>query len=264
LVDDKGNDLPNTTKTVTNPIEANFVHYKIPNSYKNVKVKFVYDQMQPTTPYEVSCTDIVNDPHKYRFRFRAENMNTLGTYVVPNSYTCYNISFGSISKVQCSNDANQYTFSFSYTNMIAHTSGKFVLSTNYKCYKNYTITHKVEYSTDNFAIKPKQFHIRFKKTTIKTGQPDFVLIQALNSDGDVTTNYNNSSLILKPTFSENVNPQYLFDIKNGEARNGKVIFSKKASGVTMSLTDSDYTSVDADDTAQSCRNIEVPSIFLQL
>jgi len=258
LVDDKGNDIAGSTATITSPGANGFLVFNVPNAYKDVKVKFTYDQMIPSTPYQVSCTNIINDPHQYRFRFRFENMNQneLGTYVIPTgTVECYNITNGSVAKVQCSSDPTEYQFQFSFQNMAQNRNGKFALATNYACYRNYTTVHQIEYSTDNFAIKPDRFNITFKKTDVKTGQTDYVSIQTVDTNNNITTNYKNSSITLKPTFSPVVNAQYAFDIYNGEAKNGKVIFNEAKSNVTMTLTDTDYTAVDADDTAQSCRTI---------
>ena len=122
--------------------------------------------------------------------------------------------------------------------------------------------HYIEYSTDNFAIRPSKFNITFKNNKVFTG--DFVAmdIESVNGHSDITDNYSGNSSTLDVSFSNSdgsdsdVKVSYYFQLANGKLNNYQLKFKRAAHDIKMNLIEKvgqEWAIVDADDTKDSCR-----------
>ena len=212
------------------------------------------------TPVEVKCpVDLSTTDKTYTNQNEIKNDGNLKIFAIPETQY-FKFTFNpNNKKVEMTTDAcinpkdyNENTFKDDIQNNA--TCYKKVI---YKCYTYYVSKkQKTEYSNDHFAIRPDKFDINFKKSVIRQGAVDFVNIKALDNQGNVTTNYNNSSTNLDVKFNDGAytNAQYSFDIANGTST-GKVIFTQQNDSVTMNITDPHFADIDEDDTTQKCRDI---------
>jgi len=261
LVDNKtGNEIPGTTNTITNPADANFAQFNVSNSYKDVSVKFSYKKTvvnTSSTPTEVTCPTSTSD---YTIVTSYNDIpQTTGIFAVPQQ-ECYQFTYSSVNGF-----AKQKTSCPLKPTIVSalpakpSTSTTYAIVSGYKCYKYPTTSSsiKVDYSTDNFAIKPSQFDITLKKSPIKVGQVEPMDLKVLNNNSIITTNYKNSSTNLIVTLTpSNTKAQYGFDINNGVLSKSVLSFATTNSDVSMKILDEHYADVDSDDTFQTCRNIE--------
>jgi hypothetical protein len=137
---------------------------------------------------------------------------------------------------------------------VGKTSGTYALwdknTKKYECYTTNETEEVIDYSTDNFAVKPDKFDILLKQSTVKTGQREPLVIKALAKDGSITTNYYSSSMNLNVIIDpSNTLAQYSFDIINGKSTSSSFLqFINPNNDVTVTITDTAYTIIDQDDT----------------
>ena len=199
------------------------VTFQVPEAYKNVRVKIDYDV---DNPFEVVTEKEVACPTEGLIK---QTFNSIlnhkeeGTYYVPQS------------------------------------------DGTYKCYQvvKEETKHPIDYSSDNFAIRPDKFDIQFKQKAIRVGRVAYADIKAVTYGGDITTNYNSNSELIKTSidhYTGKYEPKvnYSFDIVNGEEKRGYFVFNREANNTAIKLTEmvgEEWAIVDADDTADSCRLI---------
>ena len=253
-----GNTIPNTSKTITNPVEENFVQFNVDNSYKDVEVKFSYTKTTPsTTPTEVACPTNPIFVHN-----ASEVTDKSAIFAIPNRYEyCYTFTktwFSSYfkytsKKVLCPTNPKIVTKEGS-----ENTSDIYGVVKDYKCYQyKPNTTSKTETSTDDFAIKPNKFDITLKKPSIKVGMIEPMDLKVVDENDNITTNYKTSSVNLIVTFNPNsTQAKYAFDIDKGVLVKGFLSFLSANDDVSMKVLDEHYTDTDKDDTKQNCRNIE--------
>ena len=273
LVDNEtGNVIDGTTQTINNPATQNFVTFNIPNIYKNVSVKF---------EYPLSTTKLTNIGKCPSFKAMVDattDIHGSGIFAVPTDYKCYTIKKSLISNMmgmmkithnpievaqdKCNAAADIATDAAKFMNSFLSKFGfkshtYFKVAIDWNCYEITTDTdNKTDYSTDNFAIKPKEFQITLKKSTIKRGRIEPIALNVVNYNDDLSTNYANDSTNLLVTFNpSDTDAQYEFNINNGKIEQSILSFSSTKNNVSMTITDEHYADVDSDDTLQTCRNI---------
>ena len=179
------------------------VNLTIPNSYKDVSIKFEYDkETKLSTPKEITCP---TNPSDYKV---VSGGVPSGIYAVP-----------------------QPTYPITY-----------------KCYTYYETKPYIDYSTDNFAIRPDKIDGKFNTAQVKEGSIAFATLKTINKKGDITTNYNIASTELEIDGSA----QYSFDINNGYTSRAQFLFLEPETQ-TISIIDKNFASVDEDDTVEHCR-----------
>jgi len=195
--------------------------FRVPEAYRNVRVKIDYDV---DNPFEVVTEKEITCPTEGAVKATFNyilNNKSEGIYYVPQSD-------GSL-----------------------------------KCYQvvKEETTHPIDYSSDNFAIKPEKFDIQFKQKSVKVGRVAYADIKAVSYEGDITTNYNSNSELIKTSINSKTGKyepkvNYSFDIVNGEEKRGYFVFNREANNTSIKLTEmvgEEWAVVDADDTADSCR-----------
>jgi len=132
---------------------------------------------------------------------------------------------------------------------------KWVCSGNTKT----TITSHEENSTDDFAVRPKQFNISADSTAF-VGKPIKVNLNATGEDGNISTNYNADDMDLNTevidaitgTVNTNVDLSYFYNIKNGKIDRYRFFFTKPTKNdVKIQISEKlgkEWAIVDADDT----------------
>jgi len=223
LVDENNNEISDNTINTTSKYQPIF---SVKNSYPNVKVKFVYDRMVNTTKTE--------------------------TYYVTTPTTCdEDTSYTEVDDINSVNAPGNYKTKTAYTE-ICYTSKeatKEVPTTEKK--------HFVEYSTDNFAIRPDKFDINLGVSSIQRGGHIPTTIKTLNQNGEVTTNYSENSDNLNIFLTPTGVVQYTFNIQNGKAKSYSIITSLGNFKINIKeKIDNEYAIIDQDDTIDSCRLFE--------
>jgi len=225
LIDNTTNEeIPDTRKSINISLPKEEISFNVPNSYKDVSVGFEYETVSySNTPKEITC------PAPSQYTVVSSLKVGGGIFAVPNEIT--------------------YTFDM-MGNKIAN-------PITYKCYEfpKTIVTHE-EKSTDDFAIRPKEFLIELTKSQTKTGKFVPLHIDVVNDDDTIDNNYNNSSMDLSVGFSpSDIQGQYMFDIVNGTTSRGSVSFLNPGDDITLDIVDSQFANVDSDDTEDSCRYI---------
>jgi len=186
--------------------------FEVNNTYKNVKVRFEYDKDEVEFVSNEVECPITLNSFK-RVEEITDDLDT-GLYYVPSS-----------------------TYPF------------------YKCY-NVTLKketkHYIEYSTDNFAIRPKKFFIEMP-TTIKQCTLDLLNAYALNNYDEIV-DYDTSRTLYEVSFNKPIKIQYNFYLADGKGT-FQAYFNSTENDVVMTLKEykNEYAEIDEDDTVDECR-----------
>jgi hypothetical protein len=272
LVDNEtGNIISGTTQTISNPLHS-MLKFNIPDIYKNVSVKFDYS-------IESIKLKNIGKCHTYSAILDSKNdINSAGIFAVPTNYKCYTIKNNissrmgvmnvkhttiEVAKTYCNTATNIATNTTNFMNNFLSKFGfknhfYFKVAIDWNCYKiDKSTTNKIDYSTDEFSIKPSKFTITLKKSTIKRGSIEPMDLKVVNDTDAISNNYQNDSTNLKVAFDpSDTTAQYEFDINNGVLQRSSLSFAKAESDVYMKITDEHFADIDSDDTLQNCRNIE--------
>jgi hypothetical protein len=237
LIDNSTGEKIDGTEKSIDITKVDSLSFKVNNSYKNVSVKFEYDLVtaMPNVEWErVTC------PYKEeRFSKWDDFSRTAIKYTIQKlDSTVIRTSYNTIDELEeAENLKNEAIYQLA----------------NKKCYKpivtiDTTTDTKIEYSTDNFAIRPDKIDGKFNTSTVKAGSVAFATLKVVNTNGDITTNYNASSTELEI----NGSAQYSFDINNGYTSRAQFLFLEPGTQ-TISIIDKNFALVDEDDTIESCR-----------
>jgi len=192
--------------------------FKIDKSYKNVKVKFEYD--------------------KDKIEF------------ISNEVECPTIltGFKEVEEITDNLDEGLYYVLIKYPPFR-------------KCY-NVTLKkdteHYIEYSTDNFAIRPDKFSIQLPKN-VNEGVLKKYKAFALDYNDNIS-DYNSSNVEYKISFNSNIKSSQSFDLIDGKGTLS-IYFANSGDDNVMTLIESknEFASIDADDTIDECRYISYKS-----
>jgi len=221
MLEDKNISEPKDIPLIGSKIEAEFNR-----SYKNVKLKFEYDKDTIEVSHqEVEC------PWNKKYNFTERKIST------------YYPLFKKTTDIDSEEKAGSYYESIN------------------KCYTvstDITTKHYVEYSTDNFAIRPDKFNVYFKQDSTFRGQyvPGYLIVE--NGYGDIQTNYSKNGPDLDIAVNDpDVKIQYVFDIYKGKLTpSSKIFFAKAGTDLTITVSErpgDEWAVVDSDDTSDECR-----------
>jgi len=186
--------------------------FEVNNTFKNVKVRFDYDKDE--------------------------------VEFVSNEVECP-ITLNSFKKVKEITDDLESGLYYIYSSTEPY----------YRCY-NVTLkketSHYIEYSTDNFAIRPKKFLIEIPEK-IKQSTLDLLNAYALNDDNDIV-DYNSSGTSYEISFNKPIKIQYNFYLVNGKGT-FRAHFNSAENDVVMALKEckNEFAKIDEDDTNNECR-----------
>jgi len=234
-----GKKIDGTEKSIADITKVDPLSFKVDNSYKDVSVKFEYDLV---TPYKNVEWKEVTCPYIEKISSKKEFVNHMLKYT--------NIKIKELSSNVSQTDYNT-TDELENAEDIEN-KAIFQLADE-TCYQatvtiDKTSETKTEESTDNFAIRPDKIDGKFNTAQVKAGSVAFATLKTINTNGDITTNYNASSTELEIDGSA----QYSFDINNGYTSRAQFLFLEPGTQ-TISIIDKNFALVDEDDTIESCR-----------
>jgi len=116
-----------------------------------------------------------------------------------------------------------------------------------------------ENSTDNFAVRPKEFQVYVDNNITLVEKPLKINITAIGENGIVSTNYNESDIYLNTNITDsNTYLSYFYNIKNGKIDNYRFFFTRPSNDVKIQISEKvgkEWARVDRDDTTNNRRLI---------
>ena len=170
---------------------------------------------------------------------------------VPNAYKdlLVHFSYDKYTKVDC--NSSEYATAKVNSNGYEVTAGA-----SAGCYIK--TSHEEENSTDDFAVRPKQFNIS-ADSSVFVGKPLKIDITTTGENGKISTNYNANDINLNTTITDpKTHLSYYFDIVNGKLAHHRFYFSKASDDVKIDINEKvgqEWAIVDSDDTSDDRRLI---------
>lgn len=167
-----------------------------------------------------------------------------------------------IIQVQVFNSYKDVLVHFSYDKSTPTGSGSFKIGINgvsASASGNLKSEHKEENSTDDFAVRPKEFYIHINNNNTYVGHHLKTQLFALGNNNGLSTNYNSNSSDLSTSITDsNTHLNYFYNIENGEAKKYIFYFTGVSDDVKIKINEilgKEWAIVDKDDTTDDRRLI---------